>query len=77
MQHTVHQLTDARVLAQPTPDGYQPPVLPETLLLPWATGVSAAGKKRKRGDGDDSDAASSDKDKAEDDGGEDDDDGPW
>ena len=62
MQHTVHQLTDAKVLAQPTPDGYQAPVLPGNLLLPWATGASAAGKKRKREDedeDDDSDAASS------------------
>ena len=56
MQNTVHQLTDAKVLAQPTPDGYQPLVLPGTLLLPWAMGASAAGKKRKRGDDDESDA---------------------
>ena len=62
MQHTVYQLTDAKVLAQPTPDGYPPPVLPGNLLLPWATGASAAGKKRKRVDGpgseEDDDAAS-------------------
>jgi hypothetical protein len=53
MQHTVHQRTDAKVLAQPTLDGYQPPVLPGNLLLPWA--ASAAGEKRKRVDGSDSD----------------------
>ena len=28
MQHTVHQLTDAKVLAQPTPGGYQTPFFP-------------------------------------------------
>ena len=61
MQHTVHQLTDAKVLAQPTPDGYQALVPPSAVLMPWATGASAAGKKRKREDeNDDSDAASSD-----------------
>ena len=76
MQHTVHQLTNAKVLAQPTPDGYQPPGLPGNLLLPWATGASAAGKKRKRVDGDDSDAASSDKDKDDDDEEEEGDDSP-
>ena len=48
------------------------PVLPGNLLLPWATGASTAGKKRKRVDGDDSGAASSDKDTDDDD---DDDDG--
>ena len=51
MQHTVHQLTEAKVLAQPTPGGYQAPVLPGTFLLPWPTGASAAGKKRKRVEG--------------------------
>ena len=62
MQHTVHQLTVAKVLAQPTPDGYQALVSPSAALMPWATGASAAGKKRKREDedeDDDSDAASS------------------
>ena len=78
MQNTVHQLTDAKVLAQPTPDGYQPPVLPGTLLLPWAMGASAAGKKRSAVTTMKAMLASSDKDKAEEEGGEDDnDDGPW
>ena len=71
MQHTVHQLTDAKVLAQPTPGGYQALVLPAAVLLPWSTGASTPGKKRKCVDGDDSDAASSDKDEAEDDNDED------
>ena len=61
IQHTVYQLTDGKVDAQPTPDGYKAPVHHAKLLIPWAT---AAGKKRKRtpdddGDDDDSDAASS------------------
>ena len=60
IQHTVYQLTDGKVNAQPTPDGYTAPVHHAKLLIPWAT---AAGKKRKRtpdDDGDDdSDAASS------------------
>ena len=65
----MHQLTDAKVNAQPTPGGYEPPVLPGNLLMPWATGASAAAaKKRKRAySDDDSDAASSDKDKDDDD----------
>ena len=65
----VHQLADAKINAQPTPDGYEAPVDPSNFLLPWATGASAAaGKKRKRAYGDDdSDAASSDKDKDDDD----------
>ena len=76
MQDAVYQPTDAKALAQPTPEGYQPPVAPAPLLLPWATGASAAGKKRKRdgGFGDDSDASSNkdedeDEDEDEDDGG--------
>ena len=73
MQHTLHQLTDAKLLSQPMPDGYQALVPPAAVLLPWATGVSAPGKKRKHVDGDDSDAASSDKGEDEDD--DDDDDG--
>jgi len=65
IQHTVYQLTDGKVDAQPTPDGYKAPVHHAKLLIPsgmprWAT---AAGKNRKRmrdDDGDDdSDAASS------------------
>ena len=83
MQHTVHQLTNAKVLAQPTPDGYQAPVLPGALLLPWATGASAAGKKRKRVDGpdgdEDDDAASAEfeHEAVAADEVDDDDDGPW
>ena len=75
IQHTVLQLTDAKASAQPTPDGYEPPVDHANFLVPWATGASAAaGKKRKRAFGDDgNDAASSAKD--EDD--EDDDDGSY
>ena len=49
------QLTEAKVNAQLTPDGYEPPAASD-ILVPWAT---AAGKKRKRArdtdDGDDSD----------------------
>ena len=67
MQHAVYQLTDAKVQAQPTPECYQAPVVSAPLLLQWATGATAAVKKRKRDDsGDD---ASSDKD--EDDDGDD------
>ena len=71
IQHTVYQLTDAKVNAQPTPDGYEAPVDHANFLIPWAT---AADKKRKRdqfGD-DDSDVYSSDK--GEDDEDEDDED---
>ena len=66
IQQTVFQLTEAKVNAQQTPDGYEPPA-GSNLLIPWAT---AAGKKRKRmGDGDDdSDAApNGDDDEEEDD----------
>ena len=66
IQHTVFQLTEAKVNAQQTPDGHEPPA-GSNLLIPWAT---AAGKKRKRmGDGDDdSDAApNGDDDEEEDD----------
>ena len=52
VQHAVFQLTEAKVNAQPTPDGYEPPA-ESNVLIPWAT---AAGKKRKRArdmDGDD------------------------
>ena len=60
----MYQLTDTKVLAQPTPEGHQAPVYAPFLLL-WATGASAAGKKRKRDDSDDD--ASSNKDEDEDD----------
>ena len=52
IQHAVFQLTEAKVKAQPTPDGYEPPA-ESNILIPWAT---AAGKKRKHTrdmDGDD------------------------
>ena len=42
IQHTVFQLTDAKVICQPTPDGYTAPVDPSNFLLPWATGARAA-----------------------------------
>ena len=59
VQHAVFQLTEAKVNAQPTPDGYEPPA-ESNVLIPWATAAAtAAGKKRKRtgdmdfdGDGD-------------------------
>ena len=58
-QHAVFQLTEAKVNAQPTPDGYEPPA-ESNAITPWATAAAtAAGKKRKRtgdmdfdGDGD-------------------------
>ena len=72
MQHAVYQLTDAKALAQPTPEGYQAPVFfPRPLLLPWATGASAAGKKRKRDGGFDDASSNQDQD---DDGDDDDED---
>ena len=73
IQHAVLQLTDAKVSAQPTPVGYEPPVYHANFLMTWATGASAAaGKKRKRkrdGD-DDSDAVSSALDDEDDDDGD-------
>ena len=59
VQNAVFQLTEAKVNAQPTPDGYEPPA-ESNVLIPWATAAAtAAGKKRKRtgdtdfdGDGD-------------------------
>ena len=73
IQHTVHQLTDAKVIVQPTPGGYEPPVDPSDFLLPWATAARGKKRKRMRDDGDDdSDAASADDDDEEED---DDDDG--
>ena len=49
IQHTVYQLTNAKVIVQPTPDGYAAPVDPSNFLVPWATAAgTAAGKKRKR-----------------------------
>ena len=65
MQHVVYQLTDAKVHAQPTPEGYQPPVPPAPLLLQWATG--GAGK-RKRDDSGDDDSSDNAEDEDEDDG---------
>ena len=47
IQQAVFQLTDAKVICQPTPGGYEAPVDPSDFLLPWATG--ARGKKRKHG----------------------------
>ena len=59
VQHAVFQLTEAKVNAQPTPDGYEPPA-ESNILITWTTAAAtAAGKKRKRtgdmdfdGDGD-------------------------
>ena len=47
VQHAVYQLTEAKVNAQPTPDGYEPPA-ESNVIIPWATATTAAGKKRKR-----------------------------
>ena len=38
IQLTVFQLTDAKVICQPTLGGYEAPVDPSNFLLPWATG---------------------------------------
>ena len=46
IQNAVFQLTDVKVICQPTPDGYEAPVDPSNFLLPWATGTR--DKKRKR-----------------------------
>ena len=60
IQHTVHQLTDAKVIVQPTPDGYEAPFNHADSLVPWATAARGKKRKRMRDDGDDdSDAASS------------------
>ena len=68
MKHVVYQLTDAKVHAQPTPDGYQPPVLPAPLLLQWATGASAAGKRKHDPDDDDDSTYGGAEDENDDDG---------
>ena len=48
VRHAVFQLTEAKVNAQPTPDGYEPPA-ESNAIIPWATAAAtAAGKKRKR-----------------------------
>ena len=47
---------------------YQPPVLPAPLLLQWATGASAAGKRKRDPDHDDDSAYAVDEDEDEDDG---------
>ena len=72
IQHTVYQLSDGKVNAQPTPDGYESPVDHAKFLLPWAT----AGKKRKRNRSfdDDDDFASADEVEDEDEDEDDDDD---
>ena len=74
IQHAVFQLTDVKVICQPTPDGYEAPVDHSNFLIPWA---AAAGKKRKRvrdiyGD-DDSDGAPADDDDEEEEENDDDD----
>ena len=53
IQHAVFQLTDVKVICQPTPDGYEAPVDPSNFLLPWATGGRGKKRKRTRYDGDD------------------------
>ena len=74
IQHTVLQLTDVKVIVQPTPDGYAAPVDPSNFLLPWATGGRGKTRKRTRYDGDDdSDAASADDDDEEEEEDDDDD----
>ena len=74
IQHTVFQLTDAKVIVQPTPDGYAAPVDLSNFLLPWATGARGKKRKRMRYDGDeDSDAASADDDEEEEEENDDDD----
>ena len=68
MQHVVYQLTDAKVHAQPTPEGYQALVLPTPIVLQWATGASAVGKRKRDDDDDDDSAYAEDEDEDEDDG---------
>ena len=58
IQHTVYQLTDGKVNAQPTPDGYEAPVDHASFLIPWATAADRKRKRNRDGD-DDGDAASS------------------
>ena len=71
IQHTVHQLTDAKVNAQPTPDGYETPVDPANFLLPWAAGARGTKRKRTREGAPDSDSDSMDEEEGEDDDEED------
>ena len=73
IQHTVLQLTDVKVIVQPTPDGYEPPVDHANSLIPWATAARDQKRKRDRFGDDDDDAASSDKDEDEDDDDDDED----
>ena len=49
----VYQLTDDKAHAQPTPEGHQALVLPTPIVLQWATGASAAGKRKRDDSGDD------------------------
>ena len=56
IQHTVFQLTDAKVIVQPTPDGYEVPVGHAQMLLKWTTATG----KRKRGGDSDSDSVAED-----------------
>ena len=75
IQHTVLQLTDAKVNAQPTPDGYEASADHSNFLIPCAAVSSAAAGKtceRDRYGDDDDDAASSapDEDDEDDDNGE-------
>ena len=62
MQHVVYQLTDAKVYAQPTPEGYQPPALPGPLLLP------AVHKRKRDPDDDEHSTYAEDEDENGDDG---------
>ena len=71
MQHTVHQLTDAKVLAQPTPDGYAAPVDLANFPLPWAAGGRGTKRKRTREGAPDSDSDSMEEEEGEDDDEED------
>ena len=71
IQHTVYQLSDSKVNALPTPEGYEPPVDHAKFLLKWATGKK---RKRNRSSDDDDDSASDGEEEEDEDEDEDDDD---
>ena len=51
VQHAVYQLTEAKVNAQPVPDGYEPPA-DANAILPWASAAATAASKKRKRDGD-------------------------
>ena len=51
VQHAVYQLTEAKVNAQPVPDGYEAPA-DANAIIPWASAAATAASKKRKRDGD-------------------------